>query len=457
LLALLPAAASGGWLAPQLNLPLLGFSMALMAFTGLLFTAAPTLRIVRTDVAPALKDQASGISAAGSHSRVRRVLVAAQIALSLLLLVGAGLFTRTLMNLLSNNPGFRADHLITFAIDPSLSGYREEARLALFAQLQERLETLPEVLTASHAVFLPFGGWGWGTGIKAPGTRHAGEYTSCNQNAVGPGYLRTMGIPLIAGREFTQQDTANSRPIGILSRNFARFLFDDPNPVGRHIVVGPGDTDTEIVGVPADSLYSSVREEPPKFLYQPFTQSDPEFSRQASFVVRVQDSEKSAMAAVRGIVRQLDGNLPIHELTTMSATIDDSIYRERLLATLAVAFAVLAAILAAVGLYGVVAYGVSRRTREFGIRLVLGAVPTTLLGLVTREVAVLVGIGIAAALPATWALARLAESQLFGVHATDPWILAGAAASIALVAAASALAPALRAMRIEPIQAIRHE
>jgi predicted permease len=458
LLALLPADATGGWLAPQVNLPLLGASIALTLITGVLFATAPVLRSTRADVAPVLKNQGTGISAGGSHSRMRQMLVAAQIALSLLLLVGAGLFTRTLLNLVSTDPGFRADHLVTFAVDPSLSGYRGEAGLALFQQIEDRLKAIPGVRDAARAVFIPFGGWGWGNGVKAPGSRNAAnEYVGCNQNAVGPDYFRTLGIALVAGREFTRQDTANAKKVAILSQGFARYLFEDANPIGRHIVIGSTETDTEIVGVVRDSRYNSVREQPPKFLYLPFSQGGIDFTRQACFFLRVQGSDKNAMTAVRGIVKQLDANLPIDRLTSMGTVIDDSIYRERLLAMLAIAFGVLAGILAAVGLYGVVSYAVARRTREFGIRLVLGAVPTTVLGLVTREVAALVGIGIAAGLPATWALARLAESQLYGVHATDPWILAGAALLIAIVAAVSAMAPAVRAMRIEPVQAIRHE
>jgi predicted permease len=458
LLALLPADATGGWLAPQLNLPLMGATAVLTGITALLFATAPVLRSVRADVAPVLKAQATGISAGGSHARTRQALVAAQIALSLLLLAGAGLFTRTLVNLMSNDPGFRADHLVTFAVDPSLSGYRGEAGLALFQQIEDRLKAMPGTRAAARAVFVPFGGWGWGNGVKAPGSRNAANvYVGCNQNAVGPDYFRTLGIGLAAGREFTPQDTANGRKVAIVSQGFARYLFEAANPVGRHIVIGSSDTDAEIVGVVRDSRYSSVREDPPRFLYLPFSQGGSDFTRQACYFVRVQGSEQSAMAAVRGIVKQLDANLPIDRLTSMSTVIDDSIYRERLLATLAIAFGMLAGVLAAVGLYGIVSYAVARRTREFGIRLVLGAVPATVLALVTREVAVLVGIGIAVGLPAAWALARFAESQFYGVHANDPWILAGATLLIAAVAAAAALAPARRAMRIAPVEAIRHE
>jgi putative ABC transport system permease protein len=458
LLALLPANATGGWLAPQLNLPLLGASIVLTLVTALLFATAPVLRSTRADVAPVLKNQGTGISAGGSHARTRQVLVAAQIALSLLLLVGAGLFTRTLINLMTSDPGFRADHLVTFAVDPSLSGYHGDASAALFQQLEDRLKAIGGVRSATRAVFVPFGGWGWGNGVKAPGSRSAGSvYVGCNQNAVGPDYFRTLGIPLVAGREFTPQDTANGKKVAILSQGFARYLFEDRNPIGRHILLGASDTDAEVVGVVRDSRYNSVREDPPRFLYLPFSQGGSDFTRQACFFLRVAGSDKAAMDAVRGIVKQLDANLPIDRLTSMNTVIDDSIYRERLLATLAIAFGVLAGILAAVGLYGVVSYAVARRTREFGIRLVLGAVPATVLGLVTREVAALVGVGVAVGLPATWALARFAESQLYGVHAADPWILAGAAALIAVVAGAAALAPTLRAMRIEPVQAIRHE
>jgi len=458
LLALLPADAAGGWLAPQLDLGLLAFSMALASITGLLFGLAPALQAMRYGVAPALKEQTAGMSASGSQSRARQILMVAQICISLLLLTGAGLFTRSLVNLVHSDPGMRTERLVTFTIDPGQSGYPFERRLALFRELRERLGGIPGVRAAASAYLAPLGGSGWGAGVKAPGSRHAGqEFVNCNENSVSPGYFAALGIPLVAGRDFNAGDNAKSARVVIVSEVFARFLFDNASPIGRHVVIGSDDGDAQIVGVVKDSRTNDLRESPPRILYAPFEQGGEEFTRQSAFFVRTEGDERSVMPAIRAALKQLDRNLPIEKLTSMQAMLRDSIYTDRLMATLAIAFAGLAAILAAVGLYGTISYSVGRRTREFGIRLVLGAAPQGLLWNVMREVGWLLAIGVAVGLPASYALARLAESQLYGVRAHDPWVMAAAIILIVLVGLLAALAPALRAMRIQPVSALRYE
>ena len=458
LLALLPADATGGWLAPQMDVRLLLFSIALSLLTGMLFGLVPALHAMRSGVAPALKEQTTGMSASGSQSRTRQGLIVAQICISLLLLIGAGLFTRSLVNLVHSDPGFRADHLVAFTIDPSLSGYTLERRLALFHELEQRLSALPGVTSAARAQFFPFGGWNWGNGIKAPGSRNAGQqYVDCGENSIGPGYFATLGIPLLAGREFNANDNAAGAKVAILNETFARFLFEGANPIGRHIQIGSINADAEIVGVVKDSRYGDLREKPERFMYVPFEQEGDDFTRQSAFLVRTGGGDRSVMTAARAIVKQLDANLPIERLTSMRLVIDDSIYTDRLMATLAIAFGVLAAILAAVGLYGTVSYSVARRTREFGIRLVLGAAPQSVLLSVMREVGWLLAVGVGVGLPLSYGLARLAESQLFGIRAHDPWAIAGAMLVIAVVGLFAGLAPAVRAMRIEPVHALRYE
>ncbi|MGC9946213.1 MAG: ABC transporter permease [Bryobacteraceae bacterium] len=458
LLGLMPEDAAGGWLAPQLDARMLGYSVALALLAGLLFGLAPALQAMRTGVAPALKEQSGGMSASGSQSRTRQGLMVAQICLSLLLLTGAGLFTRSLLNLVHSDPGFRTDHLITFTIDPSLSGYTFERRLALFRDLRQKLGALPGARASASAYLIPLGGWGWGGGVKAPGSRNASqEFVSCNENSVSPGYFAALGIPLRAGRDFNANDTPKSASVAIVSEAFARFLYEGANPIGRHIHIGNNDADAEIVGVVRDSRINDVREQPPRVLYVPFEQGGDQFTLQSAFFVRTQSDEAGLTTAIRASVRQLDRNLPIERLTSMKLTIDDSIYRDRLMATLAMAFGALAAILAAVGLYGAISYSVARRTREFGIRLVLGAAPESLLLFVLREVGWLIGIGVAVGAPASYLLARLAESQFYGVRAHDPWTLAGATVLIAMVGVAAGLAPAVRAMRIAPLDALRYE
>ncbi|MGO9258884.1 MAG: ABC transporter permease [Bryobacteraceae bacterium] len=458
LLSLLPADTAGGWLQAQLDWRLLGYSLALSLLTGLLFGLIPALQSANADVAPALKEQSGGMSAAGSQSRVRQALVVAQICLSLLLTIGAGLFTRSLLNLLHDDPGFQPGRLITFSIDPSLSGYTQARSRILFRELQDKLGGLAGARLAARATLPPFGGFGWGSGLKAPGARNASEeYVPCGQNAVGPGYFRTLGIPLLAGREFTAQDDEKGSKRAILNQTLAHFLYGSDNPIGRHIITGANDADMEIVAVVKDSKYGSVREKADRFLYTPYEQGGDEFLRQSAFFVRTQIDEQQMMAAIRNAVRQIDPNLPLDRLTSVKTMIDDSLYTDRLVATLAIAFGMLAAVLAAVGIYGTISYSVTRRTREFGIRLALGAVPASLLRFVMREVSAFVAIGIGLGLPISYLLARFVESQFFGIHAHDPWVIATAALLIAIIASLAGLVPALRATRIDSVTALRHE
>lgn len=458
LLRLLPPDATGGWLTPQLDLRLLGYSLGLSLATALLFGLAPALQAVRPGVAPALKEQTGGMSSSGAQSRMRQGLMAAQIAISLLLLIGAGLFTRSLVNLLGADPGFRAEHLVTFAIDPSLSGYTQERRVALFRQLRQKLSGLAGVQSAAMAHLIPLGGWNWGNGVKAPGAPDASEkYVDCGENSAGAGYFHTLGIPLVAGRDFTENDTAGSPPVTILNQTFARFLFGDASPIGRHIELGESGADAQIVGVVRDSRYDNLREGPKLFLYVPFEQGGDESTGRAAFFVRTRAREREMMGAIRAAVRQLDRNLPIDRLRSMQGMLDDAVYTDRLLATLAIAFGLLAALLAAVGLYGAISYSVARRTREFGIRLVLGAPPESVLRSVLSEVGRLIAIGVGVGLPAGYLLGLLAESQFYGIRAHDVWALAGGTVLIAVVALLAGLVPAIRAMRIEPVMALRYE
>jgi predicted permease len=392
-----------------------------------------------------LKDQSSGLSSGGSQSQVRRLLVAAQIGLSLLLLIAAGLFTRTLSNLLNQNLGFNPDRLVTFSVDPSLNGYSRERRLAFVRELRQRLSSLPGATIVASAEFTPFGNSGWGNGVKAPGTATAAEkYVDVHENSVSPSYFRALGIPILAGRDFRDSDTATSPKVVILNRTLARYLFGDKNPIGRRLILGADQSDVEVAGIVADSQYSGVRDAPGRFLYAPYEQCDDEFTRQASFFVRTGGLESSVLSGVTATVRQLDANIPVRRLETMNALVLDSIYTERLLAILVAAFGVLAATLAAVGLFGTLSYAVTRRTREFGIRIALGAGGSSILG-------------VAAGLPASYALARLVESQLFGIRAHDPVVLIGATLLMAVVALAAGLIPGTRAMRIEPVRALKHE
>jgi len=459
LLSLLPADATGGWLTSQLDGRLLGYSLALALLTAMLFGLAPVLQSMRSGVALALKHHAAGWSGGGTRSRAQQALIVTQICISLWLLIGAGLFTRSLVSLTRSDPGLRADHLLTFSIDPSLAGYGFDQRLALYHGLQQRLSAMAGTESVAVAYLVPLGGWGMGSGVKVPGSRAAGqEYVTCNMNSVTPGYFHTLGIPLLVGREFNAGDGPKSARVAILNESFARFLFEGANPIGRRVMIGSlNDADAEVVGIVRDSRINDLREKPPHVLYTPYDQGGDELTRQAAFFVRARGDERRLMGSARAAVKQLDANLPVDRLASLRVIIDDSIYTERLLATLAVAFGGLAASLAAVGLYGIVSYSVARRAREFGIRLALGAAPRALLTFILREVGWLVGIGVAIGLPVSYALGRLAESALFGIRAHDPIAMAGAITMVVAVGLLAGLAPALRAMRIDPLRALRYE
>jgi putative ABC transport system permease protein len=457
LLSLMPADATGGWLASELDPRVFAYGLVLSLVTGLLFGVMPALEATRNDVAPGLKEQSLNASATGASARIRKTLVVAQICLSLMLLVGGGLFTESLMNLVAVDPGFRSEHLITFQIDPSLSGYGKDKRTPLFRTLEDRLRSIPGVTGVARAILTPFSGANWGTGVSVPGRKGSREDSSSAENATGPGFFRNIGIPLISGREFDERDQSNSPKVAILNEALARHLFNTLDVVGRIVVTGPDDTPLRVVGVVKNSKYGSVREQPQRFLYIPCAQGDDRFLSLASFFLRTGGDEHAVMQSVRQIVREIDPNLPVNELNSMQELIGNNISTDRLTATLASAFGVVAALLAAIGLYGVISFSVAKRTREFGIRLALGAAPGSILGTVMREIGLLVAAGILLGLPLSYGLARVVESQFFGIKASDPVVLLLATALMVAVAFLSGWLPAFRAMRIEPVRALRYE
>lgn len=456
LIGLLPADATGGWLGPSVDGRVLAYGFLVSLATGVLFGLAPAWASARLQLAPALKEQSSGLSAGGSQSQLQRLLVAAQICFSMILLIAAGLFSHSLYNLLKHNVGFVPDHLITFEVDPSLNGYGSKRSLAYFHELRERLAALPGVAMAVNAELAPFGGNNWGTGVKVPG-RASDRFDDVQANSVAPGYFRTLGIAQLAGRDFRPSDNETAPKVVIVNRTLARYLFQNENPIGRHLIMGGEQEDVEIVGVVGDSQFTGMRDTPARFLYTPYDQGSDDFTRQAVFFVRSRGADAAVRRAAESVVKQLDPNIPVGRLLTMNTLIRDSVEAERLLAFLVLSFGALAAVLAAVGLYGTISHAVTRRTREFGIRIALGADASRILWLVLGEICWMLGAGIAVGLPATYVLAQLIESQLFGIHADDPLVLIGAAVLMSLVAAVAGLIPGVRAMQIEPVRALKHE
>jgi len=459
LLRILPADATGGWIAATLDVRLLFVTLALSVLTGLLFGLAPALQASRTEVASTLREQQAALASAGSAARFRRILVVAQLALSLLLLVGAGLFARSLFNLLRVDPGFRTERLLTFAIDPSLNGYTKERGFAFFRDLQERLTRLPGAVAAGAVNPGPLTHSNRGSNITVEGYQaREDEDMDVSRHAVSPGYFHALAIPVVRGREVTERDLTSPDKVVVVNEAFVRRYFGDRNPLGRHMMFGASNTrlpDLEIVGVVRDFKHSSLREKPKPAVYSTYTNE--ESLNRMEFYVRSDRDTAALGAQIRRLVQQLDAGLPVFGMQPVEIQVAESIEMDRLIAILSCAFGVLATLLAAIGLYGVVAYTVERRTAEIGIRVALGAVPRDVLWLVMKDVGTLVIFGLAIGLPVALALGRLVESQLFGLKAADPAIYAGASLALALVAALSGLIPSSRAARIDPIDALRHE
>ncbi len=455
--ALLPGEASG-LLELRLDLPVVGFAAALALGTGLLFGLYPALHATRPDLASALKGQAGQPSGGRAAARFRSALVTAQIALSLALLVSAGLFARSLLNVTRVDLGLEVDRLATFSLAPELNGYPPERSRALFERLEEELAAVPGVTGVTASMVPALAGSNWGTDVWVEGFPVEPDTdNNARFNEVGPGYFRTMGVTLLAGREFTAADAGEAPKVAVVNRKFAeKFGLDPRDTVGKLMSTDAGsELDIEIVGLVADAKYSDVKDEVPPLFYLPYRQDDR--LGFLSFYLRTSLPPASILAAVPRTVAGLDPDLPVDELKTMPQQVRENVLVDRFIATLTVAFGALATLLAAVGLYGVLAYTVAQRTREMGLRMALGADRRRVLGLVLGQVARLTAIGSAIGLALALALGRLARSQLFELEGHDPAVLVAATVALALVALASGLAPARSAARIDPMVALRYE
>lgn len=457
LLRALPFESAARTFSAGLDWRVAAFAMAVSLGTGLIFGLVPAFQATRPVLTTTLKEEAGSVVGGAPQVRFRKVLVVAQVALSLLLLIGAGLFARSLYNLRNLNPGFRADHLMSFTIDPSLNGYSQERLQSLFPELQDRLAALPGVRSASTALLPLMTDSNWGMTVQVDGYQaKEGEDLNPGVNAVGPGFFTTMEIPLVAGREFTAQDVAGAPAVAVVNETFARYFWGKESPIGHRFGFGRGKaTDIEIVGVVKDGKSASLREEIPRFLYIPTVQA-PELGGAVYYVRTVQDPAALGQT-LRQAVLQVDPNLPVSDLKTMTRQVDESLFIDRTISGLSAAFGLLATFLAALGLYGVMSYSVARRTREIGIRMALGAAQGTVLRLVLSEVAWMATIGILIGLPSAWAASRFLESQLFGLKAADPAVSALATVTLAIVTLVAGYLPARRATEIDPMVALRYE
>jgi predicted permease len=426
--------------------------------TGVLFGLIPALQATRPHVAGTLKDQVGSI-AGGTSVMVRKALVAAQVTMSLLLLIGAGLFIRSLQNLRNLDPGFKTTNLIGFAVDPPLNGYKAERTFDFYRQLRENLDAMPGVESAALAVMPVLTGNEWDSSMAVEGfANKPGDTPQPHMNFVSPEYFKTMQIPVLLGRDFRMTDGTTAPKVAIVNERFARKYFKDGNAVGRHIGMGgdPGTKlDIEIVGVVRDTKYESMRNEVPLEVYRPYHQM--EFALGMYSYIRTTRDPEQLFPGIRRTVAQLDPELPVFEMKTLEKQMDESLVTERLVATLSTGFGFLATLLAAVGLYGVMAYMVAQRTREIGVRMALGAASSDVVWLVMKEVFLLAGIGIVVGLPAAYGLTRFVKSQLYGIQPNDAMTIVLSVLGIALVALASGYMPARRATTVDPMRALRWE
>ena len=429
----------------------LAFTCAVSMLTGLIFGIAPAFQATRLAVAPTLKHTGTAV-AAGAHVQWRRWLVAAQVSLSLILLIGAGLFVHSLQNLTSQNVGFNTNRLLTFSIDPKLNGYNQQQTIDYYSRLHDRIQALPGVRSVTMADSPLLANNVQMMTVFIDGyERKEGEDMNPDVSWVGPGFFSTLGVHILEGRDFDERDRTAS--VAIINEEMARRYFGTSSPIDRTFRFGRSGK-IRIIGVASNIKNRNLREkEMPRQVYVSYGSN--ESLGAMTYYVRAQQDPRSLTAAIRGLIE--NSHLPMFDVRTMETQMDENVYVDRIIAALSVAFGALATVLAGVGLYGIIAYMVSRRTREIGIRMALGAAWGEVLRVVLTEVAATVGAGIVVALIGAMALAKLVESQLYGVSTRDPIAIGVAVGALAVVIFLAALGPSIRALRIEPMRALRYE
>jgi len=459
LIAAIPSGFGAVGLKSDLDGRMLAFNFALAVFTGLLFGLLPALRATSLNLESTLREQGSSVSSGVGQVRFRKGLVVSQIVLTSVLLVGAGLFARSLNNLKELDLGVRPQQLIEFSIEPELNGYKPAQCASLFDDLHQRIGALPGVESVSGAVIAPFTGNDSGSNITVEGYQSQdSSEMHVMENWIGANYFSTMGTPLLSGREFDARDTSASPKVAIVNETFVRHFFADRDAMGRHFGFGAGNDvklEVEIIGIVKNSKHTGVRDEIKPFIYMPYSQLKD--LGDLTFYVRTRGDVASTTGAVREQIHTLDPNLPIFGVKTLEGEIDESLFADRFLTFLSTCFALLAALLASIGLYGVMAYSVTRRTREIGIRMALGATSGTVSWLVLREVLILAVIGLAVGLPAAYGFGKVAESLLFGVKSGDLLVFIGAPLILATSTLLGGYLPARKASQTDPMKALRYE
>ena len=453
--AIMPAGNSS-FFAPQLDVTVLGFTTLLAVITSVLFGLFPALHGTRPDLIATIREQGGQPSGGRAAARWRTALATAQIGLALALLASAGLFTKSLANISRLDLGVRVDSVVTFGVSPELNGYSPERAHQFFRRLNDALEQTPGVASVSASMVALIGGSNWGTDVGVEGFPKGPDVDDNSRyNEVGAGYFSTVGIPILIGREFTEADVLDAPKVAVVNQAFAKKFNLGANPVGRRMDLGNDSLDVEIVGLVQDAKYSDVKREIPPLFFIPYQQDETVGS--LSFYVKSRGNPGAMLPVMSQVVKQLDENLPVEELRTMPEQIRENVFLDRFISLFSLTFALLATLLAAIGLYGVLAFTVAQRTREFGVRMALGADPARVRGMVLLQVGKMTLIGGAVGLLAAFGIGKVAQSLLFEMQGSDPVVFVLSTVVLALVAMSAGLIPAYRASRLDPVRALRYE
>jgi predicted permease len=440
----------------SLSMPVMWFTAAISLGTGLLFGIVPALHSTRPDLVTELRNNSGKLSGGRGAARFRTSLVTAQIALSMALLISAGLFIKSLRNISRVDLGINIENVVTFGVSPSRSGYDTVRTSALYARMEEELAAIPGVSGVTSSGVPILSGNDFGRGVSVEGFKKDPDTDAGSRfDPVGPNYFQVLGVPLLAGRDFTASDNEGAMKVAIVNEAFAKKFNLGSNVVGKRMSVGNDSLNITIVGYAKNSKYSQVKDQIPPVFVTPYRQSGRLGSN--NFYLRTALPPAEILRTIPAVMKKLDPNLPIEDLKSLPQQVRENVFLDRMIGTLSASFAVLATLLAAVGLYGVLAYSVAQRTREIGVRMALGADRRNVRTMVLGQVGVMTLVGGVIGIAGALGLGRAASSLLFQLQAYDPVVIAVATASLVLVAFGAGFLPALRASRIDPMAALRYE
>jgi predicted permease len=441
----------------QLRWSAVFFAGAMSIATGLIFGLFPALHSTRPDLVTAMRNNSGKLSGGRTASRFRTTLATAQVALSMALLMSAGLFVKSLWNVSRMDLGVKVDNVVTFTVSPRRSGYDSVRSRELFDRIEREVAALPGVNGVTSGTVPLLAGSNWGNNVSVEGfKKDADTDDNSNFNLIGSDYFATVGIPILAGREFNNSDVVGRPKVAIVNESFARKFGLGRDAVGKRMAIGDTSIlDIEIVGLVKDAKYSEVKDVIPPVFFTPHRQQG--LVNNLNFMLRTSGDPVLVLRGIPGVVQRIDANMPVEELKTMPQQIREEIFMDRMISILAASFALLATILAAVGLYGVLAYSVAQRTREIGVRMALGASSGDVRFMVVRQVLVMLAIGGSIGIAGAIGLAKGAQSILFQISGTDPLVIAAAVVALSLVSLGAGYVPALRASRVDPMQALRYE